>query len=159
METQAVLLIVTVLSLVNSALFTVILYRFNRVNLRTAARQEHRRSLTEIGLLLLHNPDLWLLWDDYRGTHTLEPAQRMRLQGFVVLVLNIYEGVYAFYHHSIRQGASDRGLWQKWDQMIEGLVRHSSIVRAIIAEQTQRHSYAADFTANLKGKVGGAEIA
>lgn len=153
MENQVVLLAVTALSLVNSVLFTAILYRFNRTNLRTAARQEHRRSLTEIDRLLLEHEDLWLLWDDYRAGAELDARQRMRLQGFVVLVLNIYEGVYAFYHHSIRQDASDRALWQKWDQMIGGLVRHSSLARAIVGEQTQRHSYAADFRAYLGGKL------
>lgn len=153
MESQALLLTVTALSLVNSVLFTAILYRFNRTNLRTAARQEHRRSLTEIDLLLLEHEDLWLLWDDYRAGATLDARQRMRLQGFVVLVLNIYEGVYAFYHHTIRQDASDRALWQKWDLMIGGLVRHSSLARTILAEQTQRHSYADDFRAYLRGKL------
>ncbi len=154
MESQVLLLTVTVLSLVNSVLFTAILYRYNRTNLRAVARQEHRRSLTEIDLLLLQHDDLWLLWDDYRAGAELDARQRMRLQGFVVLVLNIYEGVYAFYHHSIRQDASDRALWQKWDLMIGGLVRHSSLARGLIAEQTQRHSYAADFRAYLRGKLG-----
>lgn len=46
MDQQVVLLLVTVLSLANSVLFTLILYRFNRINPRASARQEHSRSLT-----------------------------------------------------------------------------------------------------------------
>ena len=150
MASQTLLLVIAILSFLNSAMFTFILYRFNRTNLRTAGRQEHNRLLLEIDKYLIEHDKLWALWDAHRDTSVqLPPEQHMRLQLFVVMITNIYETVYEFYHSSIHQTAQDRAHWLKWDGMIRNLCATSAIARAKLAEMGGNVNYAKGFTAYL----------
>jgi hypothetical protein len=143
MEAQQLLLIIAVLSFLNSATFTVILYSFNRTNLRTAARQEHNRLLLEIDRYQLDCPDLWVMWDTAltQGAPPLAPAQQKRIELFTILVLNIYETVFNFYHHIIRPGSADRTIWEKWNRMFQGLFSSSSLARVQVADMVHSGNY------------------
>ncbi len=151
MASQTLLIIIASLSFLNSAMFTFILYRFNRTNLRTAGRQEHNRLLLEIDKYLIEHDELWALWDAHRDASVqLTPHQAMRVQLFVVMITNIYETVYEFYHSSIHQNAIDRAQWLKWDGMIRNLCATSTVARAKLAEMGGSVNYAQGFTAYLK---------
>lgn len=148
-------LFIAVLSFVNSVLFTVILYRFNRINLRTAARQEHNRLLLEIDRYLLEKEDLWLIWDANRQTlgRPLTQQETHRCTLFIVFVLNIHETVFSFYDHAIRRNQEDEEHWHKWDLMLIALFKSSSIARELATDPNRASDYSSTFEVYLRQTV------
>lgn len=154
MQTIPILISVAALSL--SCYVAYRAWKSNDISMRRASRETHIKMLFDIKKMLVDSPDLWAIYDSHplsaeKDTSALGVAKR---EAFIYQHLNVFELVFDYYTHLIKQDEIDRDYWRAWDSSIQQLFHGSSEARLLFSASKTKEIYSQRFASYIDQHIG-----